>query len=295
MVRAQEDSGFRGVILVAKDDSILLRRAYNGSGHTLSVDSRLWIASITKSFTAATILDLQAKGLLSVNDSLPSFFADVPQDKRSITLHKLLTHTAGFDDTNAAYSIRDRSAAVRAILSQPLSYLPGKGYRYGNDDYQLLAAIIEIVTHESWQDAVRKRILEPLSLKRTGFQPSVKDGWGHRGADGMASTADDLLKWSRALRTSSLSKRAFLGEISKPQVFVRKEPPFDISYSYGARIYERNGELAEVFHSGSGDDGQTVVVRMLDSGLTIIVLSDSGQHHGTTWASYVANRIAPRR
>jgi hypothetical protein len=110
----------------------------------------------------------------------------------------------------------------------------------------------------------------------------------------MASTAGDLLKWARALRTSSSSKRAFLKEISKPQVFVRKEPPFDISYSYGARIYEQNGEIAEVFHSGSGDDGQTAVVRMLASGLTVIVLSDSGQHHGTTWASYVANRIAPR-
>lgn len=75
---------------------------------------------------------------------------------------------------------------------------------------------------------------------------------------------------------------------------IAHEPPFDVSYGYGARVYTLRGKVAEIFHSGSGDDGHTVVVRELPSGLTVIVLSSAGQHKGTTWSSYVASRLVSR-
>jgi CubicO group peptidase (beta-lactamase class C family) len=313
VISAQVDSGFSGVVLVAEGDSILLRRAYQSSATHVTDTSAFWIASITKSFTAAALLRLQVQGRLSVHDSLPRFFPDTPADKRAITLQQLLTHTAGFGATYTGGGIISRADAVRQILAQPLIYDPGRGYKYGDDDYELLAAVIEVVTGRPWRDVVQRELLNPIGLQHTGFwcgpwtdrshQPvasgscdtTVAADWGHRGANGMAATADDLLAWTRALRSAKHDGTREFGAIETPQVWVRREDPFDISYGYGARLYTSRRKVAEVMYSGSGDDGHTAMIRELASGVTIIVLSSAGQHHGTTWSAYVAQRLASRQ
>jgi CubicO group peptidase (beta-lactamase class C family) len=310
IVQTYADSGFTGVVLVAKGDAVLLRRAYNRGGSTLTPSSAFWIGSMTKGFTAAAVLELQRQKRLTVHDSLARFFPSVPPDKRAITIHQLLTHTAGFTDSYAAGGAFDRESAVRAILAQPLAYAPGKGYRYGNDDYALLAAVLEVVTDREWRDVVRQSVLRPVGLKHTGFWcgPWVKlprpvptaDGahetcdprrpvdWGHRGATGISSTVDDLRQWTRALDAIRFAA------IGDPQLLVRREESLDVSYGYGVRVYSRDGRVIERMHSGSADDGHTSIVRRLSSGLIVIVLSNAGQHANTTWSSYVATRLVPR-
>lgn len=298
VLRAQRDSGFRGVVLVAVGDSVVLRRAY---GRGLGVASPFWIGSITKSFTAAAILLLARDRVLSLDDSVARFFPDARADERGIRVRQLLTHTAGLAQEGAAFGVGDRDAAARAILAAPLAYRPGSGYRYGDDDYALLAVIIERVTGGPWATAIRRRVLEDAELRHTSFwcdetsrgagAPCAGHGadYGHRGANGMSSTADDLLRWSRWLATA----RA-LAPVETPQVDVRREGALDVAYGFGARLYVRDGRVIEAFHSGSSDDGHTSVVRRLASGETIVVLSDGGMHGATTWASYVAARLAPR-
>ena len=293
-IRTQVDSGFSGVVLVADGDKILLRRAYNTSATHLSDTSTFWIASITKSFTAAALLRLQAQGRLSVRDSIARFFPDAPIDKRAITLYQLLTHTAGFGATYTGGGIAERREAVRRILARPLIYRPGHGYKYGDDDYELLAAVSEVVTGKSWRDVVQHELLDPMRLRHVGFWPTPAD-WGHRGANGMSANVDDLLAWTRALRSTKRNGVREFAAVDKPQVLVRHEGVFDISYGYGARIYASHGKVAEVMYSGSGDDGHTAMIRELSSRVTIIVLSNAGEHHGTTWSSYVAERLAPRQ
>jgi hypothetical protein len=78
-----------------------------------------------------------------------------------------------------------------------------------------------------------------------------------------------------------------------PQVFVRSEPDAGVYYGYGVRLYRAGDVTTEVMHSGSGDDGHTSVARLIGD-VTVIVLSNAGQHAGTTWASYVAQRLARR-
>ena len=311
LVRAQVDSGFHGVVLVALGDSVIMRQQY-GTG--VRARNAFWIGSITKSFTAAAILLLQQEGKLSVRDSLAHFFPGAPRDKRGITLHQLLTHTAGLPANAAGSGIADRDSAVRAILAQPLLWKPGAGYRYGDDDYELLAAIVEVASGQSWEDVVERRILRPAILietaywcrRRAGAPPPIQSStgartpcpgtgdWGHRGANGMSSTAADLFRWSRAL--SAGGPLAEVGrELATPRVLVRREPPDTVHYGYGTRIYVRDGRTTEVMHSGASDDGHTAVVRVLPSGVTIVVLSNAGMHGNTTWASYVAQRLASRR
>ena len=255
-IGAEVDSGFSGVVLVAQNGRVVLRRAYSAAAHRPRETSPFWIASITKSFTAAAILSLQQDGRLSVHDSLYRFFPDAPRDKRAITIHQLLTHTAGLASSTTASGITTRESAVSAILEQPLTYSPGRGYAYGNGDYELLAGVIEAVTGLPWQNVVQRRILDPLHLSHTGFWcgplnrvprpvPGMKQrgtqcsasqsDWGHRGANGMSSTADDLLTWTTALGNPRRSTNRF-SSLTSPQVLVRKEGPLDVYYGYGVRI-----------------------------------------------------------
>jgi CubicO group peptidase (beta-lactamase class C family) len=314
VIRAQVDSGFAGVVLVAHGDSVLLRRAYGVGKNRPTLTSAFWIASVTKSFTAGAVLALQRAGRLSVRDSLYRFFPDAPKDKRTITLHQLLTHTAGFGGTYTGGGFISRTSAVRAILGQQLSYAPGHGYRYGDDDYELLAAVVEVVSGRTWQDVVQRRLLDPMGLRHTGFwcgpwrsarRPvGAADGsrtdcdtrhpdWGHRGANGMFATIDDLRTWTTAVWNGGRSASSF-PEVTIPHVFVRREGLFQVYTGYGVRLYVVNDGVVEVMHSGSGDDGHTAIVRQLRAGWTIIVLSNAGLHKDTTWSSYVATQIAPR-
>ena len=109
---------------------------------------------------------------------------------------------------------------------------------------------------------------------------------------GMSSTADDLLRWARALERGGVLDSASRAALVAPRVLVRREGPADVYYGYGVRVYVVDGRAVEVMHSGSGDDGHSGIVRSLrDRGLTIVVLSNAGQHGGTTWSSYVARRL----
>lgn len=318
IVRAHVEWGFSGVVLVAQGDSILLHRAYAPAGERLSTESAFWIASITKGFTAAAVLRLQEMGRLAITDSIVRFFPDAPADKRAITIHQLLTHTSGLGGEYTGGGISERSRAVEAILGQELIHRPGTGYKYGNDNYALLAAIIEIVSGLPWEDFVQESLVRPAGLENIGFacRPGARVGrpveraaqaqrrggpishvacdWGHKGANGMSATAADLLRWIKAARVNGPLGSAGAGAIGRPHVFVRREPPFDISYGYGVRVYTRNDEVVEVMHSGSGDADHTGIVRRLRSGLTVIVLSNAGHHAGTTWSSFVARQLVAR-
>ena len=288
IVRLQVDSGFAGVVLVAVGDTILIHRAYNARDYTdskLDTASTFWIGSVTKGFTAAAIMRLQEQRKLSINDPISKFFRNAPADKRSITIRQLLTHSSHLAGTGEAYGTTSRAAAVERILAEPMLYT-GSEFRYQNDDYELLAAIIEVASRQKWEDYVRSELIIPAGLKHTGFWPA--NDWGHRGAQGMSSTSRDLLSWIRAFERGPILSAKSRAELRAPQIFSRREGVSDVSYGYGVRVYTVNKATTEVMHSGSSDDGHTVVARVLPSAV-IIVLSNAGQHGNTTWSSYVAH------
>ncbi len=313
-LRALADSGFSGVALVASGTTVRLERAYAARGGAVArptTASAFWIASMTKGFTAAAVLRLAERGQLSLGDTVGRFFPTAPPDKRAITVRQLLTHTSGIDGRYGGGGIRDRGRAVAAILAQPLAFAPGAGYRYMDDDYELLAAIVEVATGRGWADVVEAELLAPAGLARTGFWCRHRAGapapitgtdttrsrcagaadFGHRGANGMSSTARDLLRWTTVLRDGPVpgaSRRASLGAPPGPG---GRAPPVDVSYGYGVRVLTVDGRVTEVVHSGSGDDGHTGMVRVFPDGLTVIVLSTAGAHAGTTWSAHAARRI----
>ncbi|HMH24987.1 MAG TPA: serine hydrolase domain-containing protein, partial [Gemmatimonadaceae bacterium] len=95
IARAQADSGFTGVVLVAKDSVVLFEKAYSRPGKRLTLASQFNIGSMTKGFTAAALLRLRSQHRLSFNDPISDFFPYGPPAKRGITIFHLLTHTSG--------------------------------------------------------------------------------------------------------------------------------------------------------------------------------------------------------
>jgi CubicO group peptidase (beta-lactamase class C family) len=293
VARAQADSGFSGVLLVARGTTVVAEKAYSPrTGKPLSVSTRFNIGSMTKGFTAAAILKLRSQQRLRFSDSISRFFPHAPEAKRGITVFHLLTHTSGLRGHSAGTGIVRRNGAVNAILSQPLDYPPGTRYRYMDDDYQLLAAIIEVASGSTWEDYVTREILRPARMHSTGFQG---DDWGHKGANGMRSTARDMYRWLTGIHDAKLFGLTESRELESPLMHVRSEPPFEIHYGYGTRVYIRNGRVAELMHSGSADAGNSGIARMLSDGTIVVVLSNAGLHRGITWSSYVASRLVPRK
>jgi CubicO group peptidase (beta-lactamase class C family) len=293
IVRAQADSGFSGVVLVARDTSVVLEKAYSPrTGKAITISTQFNTGSMTKGLTAAAILRLRSEHRLSFSDPISRFFPYGPEAKRGITVFHLLTHTSGLRGHSAGTGIMRRDGAANAILSLPLEYPPGTHYMYSDDDYQLLAAITEIASRFTWEDYLKQEFLVPIRMASTDFQGG---DWGHKGANGMRSTARDIFRWISAIRDARGIARAESIELQAPLMHIRSEPPFEIHYGYGSRVYVRGGRVAEWTYTGSGDGGNTGVARVLADGTVVIVLSNSGQHRQTTWASYVAQRLATRK
>ena len=101
MLTQLQAGGFSGVALVAKDGHVVLKKGYglaNRETHAaMTGNSVIQIGSNTKDFTVVSILQLQERGRLSLDDSIPKYFANVPPDKRGITIRQLLLHRAGFN------------------------------------------------------------------------------------------------------------------------------------------------------------------------------------------------------
>jgi len=310
--READTAGFSGVVLIERAGKPVLSRVY-GRG---TRDNAYWLASTTKQFTAAAILRLVDEGKLAVTDSLYHFFRSAPRRARSITVEQLLTHTSGIAASGAANGIGDRDAAARAILSEPLDHSPGTAYHYEDEDYNLLAAIVEIVAGVPFEAFVERSLLIPAGLAHTGFcgrlAPNVKVApsagrdvpppctagttpvdWADRGATGLLGTAADLVKWTRAIRGGRVLSETSREELERGHVFVRHEENVDVYYSYGARVYMQDRRRREVWHSGYDVRvGQSNAVRLLDNGVFVVVLSNSGlDESGRPWAAAIARGV----
>ena len=223
-------AGVTGGVLIAKDRKVILRKGYGWADEKrkipMTTRTVFDIGSITKQFTGAAILKLEEQGKLKVTDSITKFFKDVPVDKQNITVHQLLTHTAGFEhDAIKRGEHPPRDEAVRRFLASKLKLKPGEKYSYSNIGFSLLAAIVEIASNMPYENYLHENLWKPAGMLKTGniiprFKKEEmaqgydtpenyrslkgewdKDGisWRFRGAGGLLSTLEDLYLWHLAL------------------------------------------------------------------------------------------------
>jgi CubicO group peptidase (beta-lactamase class C family) len=317
-----ERLGYSGVWLVVQNGVAILEGAYGYSDRENAVHftpaSPFPLGSISKQFTAAAILLLQERGRLSVRDSLHKFFPQAPADKRSITVHQLLTHTAGLP----TYSGNDdelisRDTLVARMMRAKLSSVPGSKFDYSNPGYSLLAVIIENATGSDYESFVRDSILLPLGMTHTtssltlwprdslpvGYlgdrsKPSDRYGdhgrfsngelsWNLQGNAGMISTARDMLAWGEAW-----DKGTILSDSSRRLSTTRHTPwGSDTTRFYGyGWILEGPPDDRRASHSGGDGMSSAEVTRYVDRGFTTVSFTNHsrGPHQFVVRAVHAA-------
>jgi CubicO group peptidase (beta-lactamase class C family) len=228
-------NGFAGVLLIARDGNIVLHKAYGLANRdkqiAITPDTIFGIGSTPIDFTKAAILLLAERGKLKLSDSISKYFDNVPDDMKAITIQFLMTGRSGLRnfhdlpaDRDPDHAWIDRAEAVRRILDQKLLFLPGSNRQHSHSAWGLLAAIIEIVSGQTYLDFMRENLFKPAGMNDTGFFGDryaedrmaigyglKKDGevnappyWGKTswlvmGSGGQVSTAMDMWRWQQAI------------------------------------------------------------------------------------------------
>lgn len=294
---------FRGVVLVAQGDRIVHRAAYGLADQEAGVantpETAFLIGSLTKSFTATTVMQLVEDGTLDLQAPISRYLPGL--DRRlgdRLNLHLLLRQRSGLpihlERIAPQGDEQVASADILALINRAdMGFEPGARHEYSNLNYHLAALVVESATGRPFADALNERTFTPLGMTRSGLQgggarPSHRAkgyrrgllGWENDennmtyalGSGDIHASADDLLRWSRAL-----DDPAYLSHASRDAMFDGGGEA-DGWYGYGFRIqpYQRadgsNGRL--VRHGGSMDGFLSNLHRYLDDDLTVIVLGN---------------------
>jgi CubicO group peptidase (beta-lactamase class C family) len=319
-ITALASNGFNGVVLVSRNGKIILAKGYGMADRekhlpftaTTIVDT----ASITKQFTAAGILKLESQAKLKVTDTLSTFFPEAPAETRDITIKQLLTHYSGL----AAYLGDDyldpylKEPFIRLAINSQLRTKPGEEFGYSNPAYSLLAAIIEKISGEPYENFLSKHFFEPAGMMHTGSvlpdwrgsvmaigydkdgkslgapadRPWASDGpyWHLRGNGGILTTVGDMNRWNGFIESGRALPPKQLAEFLTPHV----KADHGDSYAYGwfVRTHPDLGTIVE--HSGGSDSFASMYSRY-PQGLMIFWSTNSRVDRNRTFKALNGKRF----
>jgi CubicO group peptidase (beta-lactamase class C family) len=252
IVNMMDDYGqFSGAVLISVNGKIIYKDAVGFANIEDSIpntcDTKFRIASFTKPFTVMLILQLVEEGKLKLDGKLTEYLPEFPKDKgEDITIHQLLTHTAGITGESRIPNLIDiekefysREKLLDCIIQKELVYKPGKGREYSNFGFALLGMVIEKVSGKSYNEVLQERICTPAGMKNTLEDVTARQidnraiGYNYNyftgiekasfldmsfclGAGHLLSTVNDLYLFDQALYSNKL-----LNEKSKELFFYK--------------------------------------------------------------------------
>jgi CubicO group peptidase (beta-lactamase class C family) len=262
-----------------------------------AADTVYQIASLTKQFTAAAIMQLVEQGRIGLDDPLSRFYPQAPETWQGVTVHQLLSHTSGIPDVGerapeegGRASVSSPSSVgelIEALRDDELWFEPGTQFKYGNSGYRLLAGIIEEVTGNRAEAYFQAHLLEPLGLESTfacytnyelmaqgyqivdgSLQPILfHDPAQAVGSSGLCSTAEDLVAWQQALSG---------GRVVRPESYQKMITPTELAgvgqvpYGYGLGVGQ-----GVVAHGGSLPGFRAWMVYYPEEDLALVILSNT--------------------
>ena len=299
---------FNGSVLVAENGKVIYKKGLGLAQMEWNIpntpDTRFRLGSITKQFTAALILQLVEQGKVKldgkVSDYLPAYRKDIGE---KVTVHQLLNHTSGIPSyTSLAGFFNDVSRNpftvddfIKKYASNNLEFEPGSKFSYNNSGYFLLGAIVEKVTGQTYEKALKERILDPLGMKNTGYDhhaniiekrasgyQKTSDGYTNApyldmslpyAAGAMYSTVEDLYLWDQALYTDRIVSAATKELMYKPNLD---------DYAYGwvvtkAKLGTGIESVPKIKHGGGINGFSTVIVRFPAQKHLIAMLDNTSQ------------------
>jgi CubicO group peptidase (beta-lactamase class C family) len=298
VVRSYSDNHqFMGSVLVAQGDKIVFEKSYGDANLEWNIpddsSTKYRIGSMTKQFTAASILLIEERGKLSTDDYVKKYMPDAPASWEKVTIYNLLTHTSGipsftsFPDYHASEATpATPKSLVDRFRDKPLDFQPGEKWSYSNSGYVLLGYLLEKISGQSYSNFVTENIFKPLAMKdsgydsnssvithrATGYEPSpngpVNSGYIDMtipfSAGALYSTTHDLLLWEQALYGGKVLSAASL----KKMTTLYRE-----NYGCGLMINTAKGHL-QYAHGGGIEGFNTEMAYYPNDKLTVIVLAN---------------------
>jgi len=294
-------------VLVAQDGKILFEMGYGLADRArrlpVTPQTQFRIGSITKQFTAASILKLQEQGKLSVTNKLSKYIPDFPRGDE-VTLHHLLTHTSGIHSyTDKPDFIKTVTQPVKteeliqSFKNDPYDFDPGAKWRYDNSGYFLLGCIVEKVSGMAYGDFLRHTFFEPLGMTNTGVHrsglklPHEALGYSFEngrfadalnwdmsragGAGALYSTVEDLYRWNEGIFNGKVLSQASLKAAFTPvRTRENKDDPLTDGYGYGWGVTHLRG-AEEISHGGGLQGFSSYLLRLPRARFTVVVLANS--------------------
>ena len=229
------------------------------------------INSITKTVTGVMAAKLVQQGKARFDETLEDFFDNVPADRSSITLHQLLTHSAGFKEALGADPEQlSKEDFLERAFDSPLESSPGEIYQYSNTGFGIVAAIIEARSGKSYEDYLLEDVMVGLGLENTGYA-SVYDqsrslrtkrgesidqaSWGNPqpywnlvGNGGLISTVEDMIRFRQAVVAGEVISQDLLAVVQTPHI--REFEDDNSFYGYGLVVENMDGIGQVYWHDG---------------------------------------------
>jgi CubicO group peptidase (beta-lactamase class C family) len=289
-------------LLIAKDGKSIYKKAVGMADLELNVplstENVFEIGSITKQFTAVSILMLEEQSKLKVEDDITKYIPDYPTQGKTITLHHLLNHTSGIKSYTSMPNFMENARKdmtptelIDVFKNEPMDFDPGEKFLYNNSGYILLGYIIEVVSGQSYADFIKEHIFDKVGMTSSYYGSMKKlipnrargyqDQNGFVNADYLSltipyaagsimSTVDDLLKWQNAISANTLIKRSSLEKAINGSTLNNGEK---IPYGYGWGKGNINGSPS-IEHSGGIFGYVTNGIFLPEENMYVIALSN---------------------
>jgi len=313
---------FRGAVLVGMGGKIVFENAYGVGdeewGANNTVHTKFRIGSLSKQFTASCILILQERGRLNVHDPISRYLPDLPTRWQAINIHQLLTHTSGIPNYTSSpeFGRMKRTGAtprqmIELVADKPLDFAPGMNWSYSNTGYILLGMIIERTSGLSYNEFLKKNILDPLGMINSGYDRAtdiIKErASGYQVVDGrlenadfidmsvpyaagdIYSTVEDLYRWNEALAEDG----KLLSAESRKQMFTEYTEAAHEGqhYGYGVVISRLKFGRLLYYHGGGVEGFSSSIQRYPQDRVCIVVLSNFDSYKPWELGDHIASDL----
>ncbi|MEK7832667.1 MAG: serine hydrolase domain-containing protein [Acidobacteriota bacterium] len=305
---------------VIKDGKFVYKRGYGSANLDynvpLSSESVFYIASTSKQFTAASILLLIRRGVISLDDDIRKYFPELPKYEATITVSHLVHHTSGLRDYLELRGMAGQKSdepfnneeAVELIARQKgLNFKPGERFLYSNSNYVLMAEIVRRASGKNLREFADENIFRPLGMTNTHFNDDrtaivknrvvsyapIASGRFRQfvktieamGDGNLLTSVEDLARWDQNAYDDKVGGEGFSNQmLTRTKLNSGQEIP----YAFGLGNEEYKG-LKAVAHGGGFMGFRTEMIRFPEQKFTVICLCNIGSATPYALARQVAD------
>jgi CubicO group peptidase (beta-lactamase class C family) len=290
-------------VAVMKDGKIIYERGYGMAdlAHDVKItpSTVFHVASMSKQFTATSILMLAQDGKLSLDDPIRKYLPELPDFGVPVRLRELLHHTSGLRDQwellvfdgwrlDSPDLVTDGDILYLMSRQKDLNFPPGSDFMYCNTGYTLLAQVVARVSGESLRKFTTSQLFEPLGMKNTHFRDNYAEivknvayAYASRrtlevsvpnfdtvGATSLLTTVEDLARWDENFYTGKVGGAKVIQQLQERG---KLNNGTSIDYAAGLFIYKYRG-LQVVDHAGTDAGYVTDMMRFPEQHFTVASL-----------------------